>query len=210
MKVFNGFSGAGGNRKLWENVDVTAVEINPKIAEIYQDFFPEDTVIVGDAHQYLLEHFKEFEFIWVSPPCPTHSQVRYRLGVLNGVAEPVYPDMRLYQEILFLKHHFKGKWVVENTEPYYKPLIRPQKCGRHRIWANFVVTDLCEEGKGVTRWGSLDDMEKLKDVDLSKYSNIDKRTILRNCVNPETGLHIFNCAFKHQQIELMTVEAKET
>ena len=51
-KVLNLYAGIGGNRKLWENVDVTAVEINPNIANIYNDFFPNDKIIVDDAHQY--------------------------------------------------------------------------------------------------------------------------------------------------------------
>ncbi len=75
MRVLNLYAGIGGNRKLWEDVEVTAVEINEKIAAIYQDFFPDDKVVVGDAHAYLLEHFGEFDFIWSSPPCPTHSQL---------------------------------------------------------------------------------------------------------------------------------------
>jgi len=38
-------------------------------------------------------------------------------------------------------------------------------------------------------------------VDLSKYSNDErwKRTLLRNMVNPELGLHVFNMAFKDIQ-----------
>jgi len=170
----------------------------PEIAKIYQDFFPKDKVIVADAHQYLLEHYKEFDFIWSSPPCPSHGQVRYRLGVLNEKAKPVYPDMRLYEEIIFLQYHFKGKWVVENVEPYYKPLIIPQECGRHRLWANFLIKNIEEKGKGLTRWGSIKEKEKLKGFNLDKYKGIDKRTLLRNCLNPETGLHIFQEAFREQ------------
>ena len=69
MKVLNLYAGIGGNRKLWQDVEVTAVELNPKIAEIYQDLFPDDTVVVGDAHQYLLDHFKEFDFIRCQKGC---------------------------------------------------------------------------------------------------------------------------------------------
>ena len=65
MKILNLYAGIGGNRKLWgDEHEITAVEIDPEIAAIYQDFFPNDEVIVGDAHQYLLEHFKEYDFIW--------------------------------------------------------------------------------------------------------------------------------------------------
>lgn len=72
MKVLNLYCGIGGNRRQWENVEVTAVEHNESIAAIYKDLFPNDIVIVADAHQYLLDHYSEFDFIWASPPCPTH------------------------------------------------------------------------------------------------------------------------------------------
>jgi len=32
MKILNLYCGIGWNRKLWKNVDVTAIEINPEIA----------------------------------------------------------------------------------------------------------------------------------------------------------------------------------
>ncbi len=109
-KILNCYAGLGGNRLLWRDCDVTAVEINPEIAKIYQTLFPRDNVIVGDAHQYLLEHYKEFDYIWTSPPCQTHSQIRFNLGVKNRPTEPVYPDMRLYQEIILLQtHQTKGE-----------------------------------------------------------------------------------------------------
>jgi len=82
MKILNLYCGIGGNRKLWQGHEITAVENNEQIAKIYQDYFPDDKVVVGDAHQYLLEHFEEFDFIWSSPPCPTHSQLG-RLRALN-------------------------------------------------------------------------------------------------------------------------------
>ena len=62
LKVLNLYSGIGGNRKLWDNVEVTAVEINPQIAWIYKQNFPDDNVVVDDAHKYLLENHNKFEF----------------------------------------------------------------------------------------------------------------------------------------------------
>ncbi len=76
-KALNLYAGIGGNRKLWENVDVTAVEIDPDIAKIYSHFYPVDTIVIGDAHEYLLNHYSEFDFIWASPPCQTHSRARF-------------------------------------------------------------------------------------------------------------------------------------
>ena len=108
MKVLNLYAGIGGNRQLWEDVEVVAVENNPEIAQIYSDLYPEDEIIIGDAHNYLLENYNKYDFIWSSPPCQTHSQIRYNLGVRNRGTKAVYPDMKLYEEILFLEWYYKG------------------------------------------------------------------------------------------------------
>ena len=71
MKILNLYCGIGGNRKLWGNkYNITAIENIEKIADVYKNSFPQDTVIVTDAHEYLLDHYKEFDFIWSSPPLP--------------------------------------------------------------------------------------------------------------------------------------------
>ena len=132
MKILNLYAGIGGNRKLWgDDHEIVAVELNPEIAAVYQALYPNDTVIVGDAHQYLLDHYSEFDFIWSSPPCPTHSRARYALGFHGKGYAAVYPDMKLYEEILLLKHYFKGQGCVENVQSFYKALIEPQVVGRH-------------------------------------------------------------------------------
>jgi hypothetical protein len=95
LKVLNLYAGIGGNRKLWSNVDVTSVEYNEEIAMIYKDHYPGDTVVVGDAHKYLLEHYKEFDFIWASPPCLSHSKVRH-MASKAGDYDPIFPDMTLW------------------------------------------------------------------------------------------------------------------
>ena len=60
MKVLNLYAGIGGNRQLWENVEVTAVENVDYIADAYEQLFPEDKIIREDAHQYLsLIHISE-------------------------------------------------------------------------------------------------------------------------------------------------------
>ena len=136
MKILNLYAGIGGNRKLWgDEHEITAIEDNEEIAKVYQKNYPNDKVIVCDAHEYLRQHFEEFDFIWSSRPCHTHSKMNR--GTRHRIRK--FPDMKLYEEIIFLKHFFKGKWVVENTEPYYKPLIKPQVSDRHRFWSNFVI-----------------------------------------------------------------------
>jgi len=202
INVLNLYAGIGGNRKLWKDVEVTAVENNPEIAKIYQDFFPEDKVIIGDAHQYLLEHYKEFDFIWSSPPCPSHSQVRYRLGYLTRNIKALFPDMKLYEEIIFLKYFFKGKWVVENVESYYKPLIIPQFIQRHYFWSNFYISKLDLDKDNISG-GTVEHFEKRYNFDLSKYNLTkgEKKVILRNCVHPNLGLHIINQIYLKQNVQ---------
>ena len=197
-QILNLYAGIGGNRRLWENVEITAVEYNKEIANIYKDFFPEDNVIVEDAHQYLLDHYKEFDFIWTSPPCQTHSSFRFNISVRYGRVKPQYPDMRLYQEIIFLQTHYTGRWVVENVNPYYKPLIPATKLQRHLFWSNFKLPNIKVE-QDIIRSAQIPQLQKLHGFDLSKYKIKDKRQILRNCVNAELGKAILENAFKVAQ-----------
>ena len=194
IKVLNLYAGIGGNRKLWKNVDVTAVEIDEKIADIYKKEFPEDEVIVGDAHKFLLEHHKEFDFIWSSPPCPTHSVCNnflYAQGVIR------YPDMKLWQEIIFLKKFSQVPFVVENVKPYYPVFIEAQEIGRHLFWTNFDISGYNGKFLSVGRFGP---------VKSSPTGRTDvKDKIKRNCVEPEMGLHIFNSAYKEPKQKLLSV-----
>ena len=191
------YAGIGGNRKLWnENIEVTAIELNPDIAKVYQDFYPDDTVIIDDAHQYLLKHYKEFDFIWTSPPCQSHSSFRQNICVRFRGTDAVFPDMKLYQEIIFLQYNFKGCYVVENVNPYYQPLIPPtKKLGRHLFWSNLNINDRIFEKTNV-RSAQIFDLQKQHGFDLSSYKIKNKRQILRNCVDPNIGLHILQEAEK--------------
>ena len=208
MKVLNLYACLGGNRYKWDEVakeagielQVTAVELDPELAKLYQERFPNDTVIVADAHQYLLDHYKEFDFVWTSPPCPTHSRVRMSQKNKDSF-KPMFPDMKLYEEILFLEHNLIGKYVVENVIPFYEPLIQAKKRGRHLYWTNFnLPNDLGEreEGKGLVGGNCLNEVKKLSkfhDYDFSNYKG-EQRTdkIARNLVDYEAGRTIFETA----------------
>ena len=202
-KVLNLYAGIGGNRKLWENVEVTAVEWDEEKAEVYRDHFPDDEVVVADAHEYLKENYTEYDFIWASPPCPTHSRIR-KLGAGEGEQnDAVYPDMKLYQEILFLKGYFDGDWAIENVKPWYEPLIDANDVGRHYIWSNFHVSDITLPSQN-NQYGSVEDWEELYGFDLSKWdlTNAKKQKMLRNCVHPKLGKHVFEAATKNRQTKL--------
>ncbi|PIF45294.1 DNA (cytosine-5)-methyltransferase 1 [Chryseobacterium sp. 52] len=195
IKVLNLYAGIGGNRRLWRNVRVTAVESNALIAEIYQRHFPRDRVITGDAHQYLTDHFREFDFIWTSPPCQSHSSFRQNICVRFRNTPAVYPDMRLYQEILFLRYNARCRWVVENVKPYYQPLIEGRQIGRHLLWSNFEIPDTFFGGPKI-REAQIPQLQQQTGFDLSKDKLSNKRQILRNCVDPKLGLHVLKAALK--------------
>lgn len=193
MKILNLYAGIGGNRKLWTGHEVTAVECDPIIAAVYKDLYPEDKVIIDDAHEYLRLHHKEYEFIWASPPCQTHSSFRYNISERYRGSEPKYPDMKLYEEIIYLQTRAKALWVVENVVPYYKPLITAHKIDRHLYWSNFELPKLPKKVENL-RKAQIAHLEQLHGYDLSKYKLPNKRQILRNCVPPETGLAILKAA----------------
>lgn len=194
MKILNLYAGIGGNRRLWEGHDVTAVEYDKSIADIYTAHFPGDTMIIADAHSYLLENFKDYDFIWSSPPCQTHSSFRQNICVRYRGTEPKYPDMSLYQEIIFLQHNFKGLWVVENVKPYYKALIDPTTTlQRHCFWSNFGIEDKTFVKDNI-RTSQIPQLSEQHGFDLSPYKLKNKRQVLRNCVLPEVGLHVLECA----------------
>ncbi len=178
MRILNLYAGIGGNRKLW-----------------------------GDAHEYLLKYYKEFDFIWSSPPCPSHGVSRFWGSKANykkmKYPSPIYPDMELYQEIIFLKHFFKGKWVVENVIGYYDPLIKPYQYRSHYYWANFHIDGEKRDRRFITE-SRIDILEKKAGLSLKgiKFKSVRKLQVIRNCVEPEAGLHIFNMAFKEQQVTL--------
>lgn len=201
MKILNLYAGIGGNRKLWgDEHEITAIEYNSKIAKIYQDFFPKDNVIVTDAHQYLLEHYQEFDFIWSSPPCPSHSRLRKQLSMASG-SKAIYPDMKLYEEILLLQGYFKGNWVVENVISWYEPLIKPQIIQRHFFWSNKVIPpkDFGKDGirlagklaGDIPLWAQIKQLEERHGIKLPVDAP-NRRLLLRNCVLPELGKYILD------------------
>jgi DNA (cytosine-5)-methyltransferase 1 len=197
MKILNLYACLGGNRYKWDEVtdiEVTAVEWDEELARLYQERFPNDKVIVADAHQYLLDHYKEFDFIWSSPPCPTHSRL---VQSNKNKIKMKYPDMKLYEEILFLKHLYSGKFVVENVIPYYDPLIPAQKRHRHLYWTNFNLPNVLtnREARISTGTQEIKKLCEFHDYDFRKYKGnqrVDK--IARNLVDYEAGKTILETA----------------
>ena len=202
-KILNLYACLGGNRYKWDevakdakiNIEVTAVELDPELARLYQERFPNDKVILADAHQYLLDHYKEFDFIWSSPPCPTHSRMRKtNTGEGERKSKATYPDMKLYQEILLLEHFFKGKYCVENVIPFYDPLIPAKKRDRHLYWTNFNLPNNLGERKilGGLLTNDMETLCKFHNYNFKKYKGNQRiGKIARNLVDYEAGRTIF-------------------
>lgn len=199
MKILNLYAGIGGNIELIDDTkhEIVNIELDEKIAEVLQKRKPNQKVIVTDAHQYLLDNHHLFDFIWSSPPCQTHS----RMMKATRHKQNRYTDLSLYQEIIFLQHFYKGKWVVENVKPFYEPLIKPNCIsGRHYFWSNFNISDFdFKSPKGFITSGTVKDTDLLKDwLGIHYEGNIYYKNnhcpgqILRNCVHPKIGLHVFN------------------
>ena len=202
IKILNLYACLGGNRYKWnevhDEIEVTAVELDPALAELYQQRFPNDKMVIADAHQYLLEYYHQFDFIWTSPPCPSHSRARFwNSSNIETNTKPVYPDLKLYEEVIFLQNYFHGKYVVENVIPYYQPLIPAQKRGRHLYWANFTLPmNLSERRVKISM--EKNEMQKLcdfHDYDFRQYNGSQrKKKIARNLVDYEAGKTIFQTA----------------
>jgi DNA (cytosine-5)-methyltransferase 1 len=205
FNVLNLYACLGGNRYKWDevaeqaniNLHVTAIELDPEAARLYKERFPKDEVIVADAHQYLLDHYKEFDFIWSSPPCPSHSRARIS-SVISDRIKAVYPDFSLYQQILLLKHFYKGKFCIENVIPYYEPLVSAQKRDRHLYWTNFTLPNNLTDRHANIGGDTKDELNKLckfHNYDFRKYKGTQSvQKMARNLVDYEAGRTILETA----------------
>nr|DAY07325.1 MAG TPA: Cytosine specific methyltransferase [Caudoviricetes sp.] len=196
MKILNLFAGLGGNRKFWDDVarekgvsiEITAVEFDPEIAKAYAKRYPNDNVIVGDAWDYAAKNYLDFDFIWASPPCQTHSRLNIANNIRNDRTKRL-PDFRLYELIVYLKYFCKKAFVVENVVPFYEPLIKPTaEIGRHYFWANFDLFFLSNDKFRIIEKVKIGDF---KDLDLSEFNIANKRQAIRNEVDYEIGKKIF-------------------
>ena len=196
LKILNLYACLGGNRYKWgDEHEITAVELDQEAARLYQERFPNDKVIVADAHQYLLDHYKEYDFIWSSPPCPSHSRINISQYTRDSW-KPRFPDMKLYEEIIFLDKYFKGKYVVENVIPFYTPLIPALERNRHLYWTNFNLPKTVSNRKNPAIGKVKNEVQafsEFHDYDFTKYKGKQsKLKMARNLVDYEAGKTILD------------------
>lgn len=192
MRVLNLYAGIGGNRAKWRGHNVTAVEKNERIAAIYERLYPDDRVVVADAHEFLQGNVGDFDFVWSSPPCQSHS----RMARATRHKRPRFVDLRLYEEVMFLREFGPHYWAVENVRPFYEPLIKPTfSVGRHCFWASHdcVVEDV-KRPPNFINMANLAGRSALQDwlgihFDEVVYyeGNHCPAQVLRNAVHPNIG-----------------------
>jgi len=140
MKILNLYAGLGGNRRLWDGHEITAIEYVPEIADVYSKQFPDDEVFIEDVLEFVRHHnLDRYDFIWASPPCVTHS-------CATSFHRRYVPDLTQTHGLrIFFDYQIKNKetyYVIENVQPFYKlpsewkPSV---KLGRHCFWANFHI-----------------------------------------------------------------------
>jgi DNA (cytosine-5)-methyltransferase 1 len=205
MKILNLYAGLGGNSNWWDDTvhEIINVELEPKIAAVLRERKPNQLVIEADAHEYLLQHHHEFDFIWSSPPCQRHSKMN-KATRHNTIR---YVDGKLFEEILFLKHWCKSLWVVENVVPYYEVLMNPKRVGRHLFWSNFQINDFdIKTPPNFINLATTQAKKVMMDwLDIHYEKNIYYGNnhcpvqILRNCVHPSVGVSILADAVKNIQ-----------
>lgn len=201
MRYLIGCAGIGGESELWDDVnnEIVHVELDPKIAKVLQDRKPNRKVIVGDAYEYLLNHYQEFDFTWFSPSCQANSRM-IRSGKNR---KPRFPDLKLYELKIFLDYNYEGRYVIENVVPYYKPVIEESaRIGRHLFWSNFEINEDFEikQPKDFIMLGTVAGSKQLKEWlginyegNLYYNGNHDPCQVLRNCVHPLLGNHVHEC-----------------
>jgi len=214
-EVLNAWAGIGANTHNWnrDKYNITHIEINEEIAEANTELHPNDTVIQTDAKQFLVENYQDFDYIWASPPCPSHSSIA-KAGAKNGQYNAKIPDMNLYGVIIFLDEYFEGDWTVENVQPFYERLdkqerekaeakqtvIPPaQKTSRHLFWSSHEISETSVPRSGFNKKNNQEIMDWLGIQVDNSFDTVEKRKVLRNCVHPKIGEAILNSRKVKQQ-----------
>lgn len=211
-KILNLFAGFGGNRSSWKNVQVDAVEIEPEIAKIYKKRFPEDQVFVQDVDSFLRDknnNLEDYDLIWASPPCTTHSQMqKFPRSETTRIAIPRMDQ--IYGLMIWFPRNYSGKWVIENVQPYYiAPIPRTVFIDRHYFWANFPIKKTTFRNGTNWKHGKIGGIMRkpisllIKELDLTPVLADIKATfgrhtkkryeqVIRNCVDPKVGKYILD------------------
>lgn len=203
MNILTAFAGIGGNRRLWDELGsfrITAIENNPAVANEYLKLYPNDTVLIGDAWRYIPNSLDEYDIIWASPPCQTHS----KLTKMNKrQKEKKIYDYRLYSLIDYLENNYNGIYIVENVVPSYVAKRKPVKIDRHLFWSNLPLKNdfqlkkmksFHKQTRDQTHQEYIESITSWIGFKISRNiylnGNHDPMQIYRNCVHPKLGKYV--------------------
>ncbi|MCE7740456.1 MAG: DNA cytosine methyltransferase [Candidatus Heimdallarchaeota archaeon] len=209
FKVLDLFAGVGGTAKgiqtfLQEKnipFQYVAVENDPETIKAHLKLNPDSEIEFRDAY---LTSIKDYDFIWASPPCTSHSQ-------LNMYMNRKQPDMRLWSLITRLQQQ-QIPFIVENVEPYYRePIPHTLELGRHRFWSNKPIIPF-EVPKMPKDWGwmGIPDWEKFHEINtrVTKFIKdpLKRRQLLRNIVHWTISYRIIEQILfpKQKQLEVVS------
>ena len=186
MKILDLFAGPGGTAKGFHSVksglQYFAVENDLDTLNLHKENNPSSICIFGDAYQWL-DRLEKYDFVWISPPCTTHSRAMLYHKNKSSWKEP---DNRLW-DIINLVLKLKTAAVVENVVPWYKPKIKPTcKISRHLFWSNFrIIPFKISEPSKKHKYMYRKDWEQ--------YHNMifNNRKQARNCLKSEIAAEIF-------------------
>lgn len=187
IKFLNTFAGVGGNTELLDRdkFEVTHIELYSKPTRYLEENFPNDIVLRKNAWRYIPENFRDYDIVWASPSCKTHSRARvFQLSdrYVNGNFE--LPDERLWMLIKWLKvFGSRMIWIVENVIPFYTSIEIPTALvGRHLVWSNKRIGD--------------------KSFEADQIIYKQKGSFDRDRMNPEIGKYIIEQAINDKQTSL--------
>ena len=161
MRVLDLYAGLGGTDKGIRKVaaeknieiDYYAIEIDPIICQAHKKNNPETNVICADVKDWL-DKVTEFDFVWASPPCQSHSKLN-KTNEGKGL-EPRLIDWDLWHLIDFLSRK-QTKYVVENVKPYYICPFKPNfSLDRHYFWTNLKLVPFTYQKKPNKKWQNIE------------------------------------------------------
>jgi len=200
LRILDLFCGLGGVAKGFQRwldehgveYEYTAVDINKEVLKVHKYLNPKSQVVLRDAYSFTNDELKEFDFIWASPPCQSHSRAQVMWKRRK-------PDMRLYDLIKQLLRVNKP-FVVENVIPYYEPPIKPNyRIDRHFLWTNIKQPLFIDKlSRTPLHEMSISQLAEFHGIPL-KYLKLlkhtDKRQVLRNMVNPKLSYKLAGWIF---------------
>jgi len=197
VRVLDLYAGLGGTDKGIRKVaaekniklDYYAIEIDPAVCQAHKKNHLESNVICADVKDWL-DKVTDFDFVWASPPCQTHSINNYSNKAIGYKTKPV--DWSLWHVIDILQRAETIPFVVENVKIWYnEPFKHNFKLDRHYFWTNLQLVPFDYHKKPAKEWCHISVKDWQEYHQLEPATTGDKRQQLRNCVHWSIAAGIF-------------------